>query len=153
MRHPWRAIPLVVLLLLCACAQTVTPRPATPTPEPTPPPTPRKTQKVLADAFFFGHAYLDANGNGKIDEGDPGVKGATFVVSPSGMGGLTARTGSDGGAFITIPGGLSDKAWPVRARMEPPPDTSYELVGAAEIVLEYPKSSADFLFADSQPGE
>jgi hypothetical protein len=152
MRVPLRILSLVsIILLLCSCTQPETPLPATPEPEDTP--TPRATRKILADTFFFGHAYLDANGNDEIDEDDPGLKGALFMVSPSGGAGLTAYAGSDGSAFIVIPGGLRETDWPVMARMEPPPDSSYELVGPEEVVLEYPKSSADFLFTEAQQGE
>ena len=59
---------------------------------------------------------------------------------------ISALTGKDGSAFIIIPGGLSKASWPVRARMRPPPDTDYELVGPEEIVLEYRQVSVDFLF-------
>ena len=150
MRFPSRTIPLVlVALVLCSCNS---PEP-TPSATPDDTPTPKPTPKILADAFFFGHAYLDANGNGKIDPDDPGLEGARFEVALSWGGGSAASTGKDGSASIIIPGGLSEKDWPVRARMKPPPDTSYALVGPAEVVLEYPKSSADFLFTDSQQGE
>jgi hypothetical protein len=129
MRHLLRAVSLVLLLLLlCSCAR----------------------QKIYADTFFWGYAYLDTNGNGESDEDDPGIKDATFVVNLRKMGGLSARTGSDGKAMIIVPGGLNKREWPVKAHMTPPPDTSYELVGTAEIVLEYPASSANFLFQNTQ---
>ena len=163
MRFLSRTIPLVlVVLALCSCTW---PKPTpstlpddTATPKPMPSATPddkattKSTPKILADAFFFGHAYLDANGNGKIDADDPGLEGARFEVALSWGGGSVAFTGKSGSATIVIPGGLSEKDWPVRARMQPPPETSYQLV-SPEVVLEYPKSSADFLFTDSQPGE
>ena len=159
-----RTIPLVLLvLLLCSCSRsdpTPTTLPddaptATPTLSTLPDGTPirKSTPKVLADAFFYGHAYVDANGNGKIDPDDPGLQGARFEMALSWGGGSAASTGKDGTAFIIIPGGLSEKDWPVKARMSPPPETSYEVVGPAEVVLEYPKSSADFLFIDSRQGE
>lgn len=136
---------LSIPLLLFSCSRA-TPT-FTPPPAPTPTPTPRPTPQILADTFFYGHAYVDANGNGEIDADDPGLQGAVFEVTLSGKGGSGALTGKDGSAFIIIPGGLSEKSWPVRARMRPPPDTDYELVGPEEIVLEYPQVSADFLFA------
>jgi len=131
MRHLVRAVPLVpLILLLCACT--------------------RPKREILADTFFYGHAYVDANGNGRIDEDDPGLEGAMFVVRLSKMGGLTARTTSNGRAMIAVPGGLSKKEWPVTASMNPPPDTNYELMAPTEIVLEYPAGDADFLFQDTQ---
>jgi hypothetical protein len=163
-RFPSRTIFLVpIIFLLCSCYppnptpsalpdDTATPKPfPSATPDDTAPP--KSTPKILADAFFFGHAYLDADGNGKIDPDDPGLGGARFEVGLSWGGGSVAFTGKDGSASIVIPGGLREKDWPVRARMIPPPDTSYQLVGPAEVVLEYPKSSADFLFVDSRQGE
>jgi len=141
-----------VLVLICACNQptpTSTPPPPTEAPTPTPKPAP----KVLADTFFFGHAYLDANGNEKIDPEDPGLEGALFEVALSGGGSSASRTGKDGSAVIVIPGGVSQKGWPVRARMRPPPDADYELVGPEELALQYPQVSADFLFVALQQGE
>ena len=140
---------LSLLLLLCSCsraAQPSTPPPGQ-TPTPTPKPTSKPAQKVLADTFFYGHAYVDANGNGEIDPEDPGLKGALFQVALTGGLGNSAKTGTDGSAFIVIPGGVSKAGWPVRARMNPPPDTDYEWVGPAEIVLDYPETSVDFLFS------
>jgi hypothetical protein len=163
MKYLLRTIPLVlVVLLLCSCGRptptpSVLPDDTFPTPTLTPLPdhaaTPTPPPKILADAFFYGHAYVDANGNGKLDPDDPGLQGARFEMALSWGGGSAASTGKDGTAFIVIPGGLSEKDWPVKARMSPPPDTSYEVIGPAEVVLEYPKSSADFLFADSQQGK
>ncbi len=139
---------LSTLLLLCSCSRTT--QPSTPLPNQTPTPTPGPTTKVLADTFFYGHAYVDANGNGEIDSQDPGLEGAVFEVSLNDEGGSAASTGKDGSALIVIPGGVSKAGWPVRARMRPPPDTDYKLVGPEEIVLEYPQVSADFLFAAPQ---
>ena len=107
----------------------------------------------ICDKGRFGHAYVDANGNGKIDPDDPGLEDARFQVSLSWGGGSAASTGEDGSAWIVIPGGLSEKDWPVKARIDPPPDSSYELVGAAEVTLAYPKSRAEFLFKGSERGE
>ncbi len=135
MKAPWRNIPLVsILLLLCACNGLK------PTPE------------ILADAFFSGHAYLDANGNGEIDPDDPGLEGAMFSVTPIWGGGNSATTGEDGYAWVIIPGGLREDDWPIRVHMRPPPETSYGLVSPAEIVLEPPGRPADFLFTDVQWG-
>ena len=108
---------------------------------------PTPTPAIMADTFFYGHAYLDANGNGEIDEDDPGLKGALFDVAlGSGMGNR-GITNKEGRAWVIIPGGADKDDWPVRARMRPPPDTGYTLIGPAEIVLAYRETSADFLFA------
>lgn len=131
-----RFVSLVLLVfLLCSCNP------------------PKRKPEVLADTFFFGHAYVDANGNGKLDADDPGLEDAQFVVVLSGGAGPAARTGKDGSAFIVIPGGLSKDDWPVTMRMEPPSDADYEAVRPAELVLEYPGSSADFLFTQAKKGD
>jgi hypothetical protein len=125
-------------LLLCACGgQGGLLNPATP------------TVPVLADTFFHGCAYLDSNGNGEIDADDQKLKNGMFLVALNGGAGFGAPTTEGGCATVTIPGGIGEESWPVAARMEPPEETGYELVGPAEIVLEYPESHADFLFAGS----
>jgi hypothetical protein len=108
---------------------------------------------IMADTFFYGHAYLDANGNGEIDEDDPGLKGALFDVAlGSGMGNQ-GTTNEEGQAWVIIPGGADKDDWPVRARMRPPPDSGYTLIGPAEVVLAHRETSADFLFAEPTGGE
>jgi hypothetical protein len=62
---------------------------------------------------------------------------------------LNANTMDSGCATVTVPGGIGEKYWPVTVRVKPPEGTEYELVGPAEITLEYPESHADFLFASS----
>ena len=62
--------------------------------------------------------------------------------------GFGDSTAASGCATIVVPGGLSEESWPVRVRMEPPEETSYELVSPAEVVLEHPDGYADFLFAN-----
>ena len=147
MRISKQIIPLFfTILLCCSCSgvrensDPVEPNPDTPEDSATP------TVGVLADSFFFGCAYVDGNGNGEIDPDDPGLKGALFIVNVRGLGGLTAKTSASGCATIVVPGGLSGDRWPVSARMQPPPDTSYELVSTDDVVLVYPKAHADFLF-------
>jgi hypothetical protein len=108
------------------------------------------TPSILADSFFFGCAYLDSNRNGELDPDDQGLEEAMFVVTLRGVGGLGAPTPESGCAMVIIPGGLNEESWPVTTRMEPPPESSYELVSPAEVVLDYPESHADFLFTDWQ---
>jgi hypothetical protein len=109
---------------------------------------PTPTPQILADSFFYGCAYVDANDNGEIDEDDPGLKDAMFLVSTNNGAGFGARTSSSGCATVVVPGGLDDDAWPVTVRMNPPEDSSYTPVGPAEVVLARPKSHADFLFTE-----
>jgi hypothetical protein len=141
---------LVVGLLLCSCNGQLDLRP-TPT-DSRPTPTDSRltpTVGVYADTFFGGCAYLDSNGNGEIDPDDLKLAGATFLVALSDGGiGFGADTSESSCALITVPGGLDEESWPVTARMEPPEGTDYKLVGPAEIVLEYPKTHADFLFTE-----
>ena len=136
MKALWRFVLLFTsVFLLCACGvgPGVTP-----------------TVEILADSFFFGCAYLDTNGNGEIDPDDPGLKDVLFTVSMQGGMGLSAYTSGDRGcATIIVPGGLETDAWPVTASMQPPAESNLELVGPAEVVLAYPESHADFLFAES----
>jgi hypothetical protein len=135
MKTLWRSVCLFgLVLMLCACGagQAVTP-----------------TAAILADTFFFGCAYLDENGNGEIDPDDPGLEDALFAVSMQGVMGFSAYTFADGCATIVIPGGLGQDAWPVTAQMQPPAESNLEWVGPVEVVLAYPESHADFLFAES----
>jgi len=98
------------------------------------------TPAVMADTFFSGHAYLDVNKNGELDADDPPLEGARFSCA-----GFGSQTGADGVAVVVIPGGW-DK--PVEARMEPPEDSAYTLIGPSAVTLQSPgKTRADFLFA------
>ncbi len=106
-----------------------------------------RDEAVLADTFFFGCAYLDANENSVLDETDPKIPGATFGITLAGGGGFSGRTSEDNCAMVIIPGGLDESHWPVTARMLPPDDASYERISPADLLLEYPETHADFLFA------
>jgi hypothetical protein len=107
------------------------------------------TSGVLADTFFGGCAYLDSNGNGEIDAVDQVVEGARFVVTLREGIGFGATTSTRGCATVVVPGGLREESWPVTVRMEPPEESTYELVSPAEVVLQFPYGSADFLFAEA----
>lgn len=110
------------------------------------PPTP--TAVIMADWFFHGCAYVDANGNGEIDTDDEPLKGAMLLVSLKGRAGFGAPTASNGCATIVVPGGLNKESWPVTLSINPPTeDAGLELVKPTEHVLEYPDSSGDFLFS------
>jgi hypothetical protein len=106
-----------------------------------------QNEAVLADTFFFGCAYLDANENNVLDETDPKIPDVTFAITLAGGGGFSDRPSKDGCGMIIIPGGLKETNWPVTARMQPPEDANLELVGPAETLLEYPETHADFLFS------
>ena len=106
-----------------------------------------RNEDVLADTFFFGCAYLDANKNSVLDETDPKIPDMTFTITLAGGGGFSDRPAKDGCGMVIIPGGLKETHWPVTARMQPPEDASLELVDPAEILLDYPKTHADFLFS------
>ena len=80
------------------------------------------TPAIMADTFFSGHAFIDANGNGALDADDPPLEGARFTCA-----GFGARTGADGVAVVVIPGEW-DK--PVEARMAPPEGSGYTLIAA-----------------------
>ena len=98
------------------------------------------TPMILADTFFSGHAFIDANGNGELDDGDSPLEGALFTCS-----GFGGETGADGVAVVTIPGGW-DK--PVEAQMAPPSGSDYTLTGPTVVTLQSPANTrADFLFA------
>ena len=138
MRFLLAIIPLALLIfLLCSCiCLSSSMEPATP------------TIGILADTFFGGCAYLDSNSNGKIDPDDQPVEDALFVVTLREGAGFGATTSASGCATVVVPGGLPEESWPVTVRMEPPEESGYELVSPVEAVLEYPDTSADFLFAE-----
>jgi acetyl esterase/lipase len=120
-----RSLPLVALALLAISCTMLTSR-STPT--------------VLEDTYFAGRAYVDLNGNGKLDEGDAPLPGAQFIV-----GGFGSQTDANGSALVIIPGRW-DQA--VTARMSPPEGSGYTLIGPAEATLQSgEQTSADFLFA------
>ena len=43
---------------------------------------PPRTPTVLEDTYFAGRAYVDLNGNGKLDEGDAPLTGAALPADP-----------------------------------------------------------------------
>ena len=105
------------------------------------------TTVIYADTFFSGCAYLDANANGEVDSDDPMIGGAAFSVTLQGGGGFGDFTSEESCAFVTVPGGLSEEHWPVKASMRLPEGMNYEPMGPVEIVMEQYESRAEFLFA------
>ena len=115
----------ILALFLAGCSLRGT---ATPTP--------------LADSFFFGRAFIDANGNGEVDINDPPLPQALFSASDSRGANGGGVTDEQGEAYAWWPG---QTTWPVVLRIRPP--DGYEPVGAAEVRLQSPNNRADFLFA------
>ena len=134
-----RIIPILFCLTLAACAI------ATPNESPTPTATLAPTEMpVLVDSFFFGHAYIDANGNSEIDASDSPLKGALFTaVDANGLSG-GGVTDSKGNATAWWPG---VSVYPVTLRMAPPEESGYTLIGETEIVLQAHETTGNFLFA------
>ncbi|MFQ5617176.1 MAG: alpha/beta hydrolase family protein [Anaerolineales bacterium] len=129
MKHTALILSTLILVTLACSLAGVTPTPI-----------------VEGDSFFFfGRAYVDANGNGELDPGDPPLKGAAFSAADAGGASSGGFTGDDGGATAWWPGGSE---YPVTLRMEPP--EGYTAIGPQEVILEKWDSSADFLFAPAQ---
>lgn len=98
--------------------------------------TPQKTRQPsdgIADSFFSGQAYWDANNNGELDEADTPLQGAAFIARDDRGAEFGALTDSEGAAFITFPGGSQ---YPVTLRMEPPKESALLGVVPAEIILK-----------------
>lgn len=105
---------------------------------------PTPTPVVLADSFFSGYAFVDANGNGQIDSADTPLKNAIFIVQFEGGAEFGALTDETGNAFVTIPAAVR---YPVTLFMKPPKDSTLVLVGPLSVVRE--KATGDkaiFLF-------
>lgn len=88
-------IPAILLLsatISCSILnQPSSPSPRSPTPTQTASPTSKETIPVMADSFFYGKAYIDANQNGIIDPDDPPLEGALFIATDAVASPVTAR--------------------------------------------------------------
>jgi hypothetical protein len=105
---------------------------------------PTPTPAVLADSFFSGYAYLDANGNGQIDSADTPLKDAIFIVQLESGAEFGALTDETGNAFVTIPAAVQ---YPVTLFMKPPKDSGLKLLGPSSIILQEPANEKNsFLF-------
>ena len=123
------AIMIFLLSLLAGCASA---------------PTPTPTIQAIVDSFFSGYAFLDANGNGDIDQEDTPVENATFIVTLQFGGEVGALTNKTGYAFIVAPGGVD---YPVTMRMEAPKDSTLKLIGPSEIIQHLADEAPKFLFS------
>jgi len=103
------------------------------------------TEPALADTFFSGQAFLDANGNSQIDPEDTPVANATFIVTLQGGGEFGGQTDDTGKAFITIPASVE---YPVTVRMEVPKDSALILLEPSTLTLsEQTGETVKFLFS------
>lgn len=127
---------LVILVTIAAILLTGACVPLRPTPsDPT----------ILADAFFHGRAYVDANGNGQVDSDDPPLQGAYFNAADARRIDSGGLTNSEGFAMAWFPG--SGATYPMTLRMQAPNDSTYVLIGLQEVVLQKGESAIpDFLF-------
>jgi acetyl esterase/lipase len=99
--------------------------------------------EVMADTVFSGYAFVDTNGNSKLDEGDLPLEGAKFTLT-----GFGETTDQNGFAMVLIPGDWNQS---VIARMDPPDGSGYILIGSAEQTLQNGiKNRADYLFASPE---
>lgn len=123
----------LILLLSAACRLGATPAPLSTATEPV-------AALPPAPAIFSGRAYVDANSNQELDKSDPPLAEAQLLA-----GGYSDLTDESGYAQVVIPGGWSQ---PLSVRMLPPADSSYVLIGPAEVELqEGSRTEAEFLFA------
>jgi len=105
----------------------------------------RSEPAILADAFFHGRAYFDANGYVKVDSGDPLLQGAYFTAEDSRGIDSGGFINSEGFAMAWFPGG--GVAYPMTLRLHPPNDSEYVLVAPQEVVLQKGESATpDFVF-------
>lgn len=124
---------LVVAFGLVACSTAPT---AAPTPTPL----------VYADSFFFGSAFIDANGNSTLDASDPPLSGARFVVTDGRGAFASGVTDASGHAMAWFP---APSTFPITYRMEPPPNSGYTLITPQEVVQHGYTETVEtrFLFA------
>ncbi|MCE9644707.1 MAG: hypothetical protein K8S20_01815 [Chloroflexi bacterium] len=103
------------------------------------------TAASVADSYFSGYAFVDANGNGQLDPADTPLKDAIFIVQLEGGAQFGGRTDESGTAFVTIPAAVQ---YPVTLLMKPPVNSSWTLIGPARIILQEPaREKTSFLFA------
>lgn len=141
------SIILLSATIACSLMGQPSPSPAA-TPTATKQPTPQGTVPVLADSFFYGKAYIDSNGNGQIDPGDPPLEGALFIATDARGASGGGWTDSKGSAMAWWP---SDSQYPVTLQMQPPEGSGYTIIGRDKIVLQEWETSAEFLFKPAEP--
>lgn len=104
------------------------------------------TPPVYADSFFFGDAFIDANGNRTLDASDPPLRGARFVVTDGRGAFASGVTDARGHAMAWFP---APGTFPITYRMEPPPNSSYTLITSQAVVRRGYTETVEtrFLFA------
>ncbi len=111
---------------------------------PFPPPT-STPPAPPGDTFFFGQAFVDANGNGQIDAADTLLPGAVFIAWDARGAEFGGVTNAEGRAVVSFPG---RSVYPVTLRLQPPAGSAFVLVGPAEVVTrEASDNRASFLLA------
>jgi hypothetical protein len=119
---------LLCVLFLYGCRFTGTPTPNT---------------EVMSDSFFFGHAFVDTNGNKIADDRDKPLEGARFTATDARGASSGGLTGKDGSAFAWWPG---ESHYPVTLHMEAPEGGDLVIIGPSDVILEEFGSSATFLY-------
>jgi hypothetical protein len=109
-----------------------------------PPATPT-SPAPLGDTFFFGQAFIDANGNGQIDAADTPLSGVMFIARDARGAEFGGVTSAEGRAVVSFPG---HSVYPVTLRLQPPAGSAFVLIGPPEVVVEEASDNrASFLFA------
>jgi hypothetical protein len=141
---------LFLLFLLGACALPGSATPGETSPTHAAPETPVPTWPVVGDIFLSGCAFVDADGDGLIGEGDTALQGARFTATLAAGAGFGAKTGESGCGQVTIPGVTQDTLadlYPITLAMKPPEGTSYVLLRPEVVILEPgDEPRANFLF-------
>ncbi len=145
-----KLLPLLILLILpLACNSPLPAGSWTPT-APVDISTPA-TPVVMADSFYSGYAYLDANADAILDETDPPLEGIYCTATDADGIGSGALTDSSGYAMIWWPSGST---YPITVRCVPMKDSAYTLIGPEEVILQMDGTGgpAKFLFAAPPAG-
>ena len=102
----------------------------------------------MADSFYYGKAYIDANRNGQIDPDDPPLEGALFTATDASGASGGGWTNGKGSAMAWWP---SDSRYPVTLQIQPPKGSGYIVIGKDQVVLLEWDTSAEFLFKPPEP--
>ena len=102
----------------------------------------------MADTFFYGKAYIDANRNGIIDPDDFPLEGALFIATDARGFSGDGKTNAEGSAMAWWP---SDSQYPVTLQMHPPEGSGYIVIGKDQVVLLEWDIRGEFLFKPPEP--